>query len=263
MALRAVPEHPKFAQLKTRLGVGKAVALGYLECIWHFAGRFTPQGDIGKYEDAAIEAWVEWDGEAGALIQALVDTRWLDWDDTYRILVHDWAQHADKATKQALGRSKLGFCVPSVHTPGAHVFQPYSPPVPVPEPVPVPVPEPDSALRAVPSKNQTAIEREFEEDWPKFWSTGAKGTARKAYVKARAKVSREKLMEAVIRLGPLVKAHAASNGYTPPLPASWLNGERWEDGEDVYAITRPRGKPASNGSLDLSFLRKVAGVEDE
>ncbi len=56
MALRAVPDHPKFADLKARLGRPKYVALGCLETIWHFTGRFTPQGNLGKYTDQAIEA---------------------------------------------------------------------------------------------------------------------------------------------------------------------------------------------------------------
>jgi len=147
MALRAVPDHPKFADLKARLNRPKYVALGCLEAIWHFAGRFTPQGNIGKYTDHAIEAWVEWDGAPGELIDALRGAGWIDTDPVHRLLVHDWAQHADKATKQSLGRVKLKFCVPTVHTQGEHLEHvtpnngtPYSPLVPV--PVPVPVPEP-------------------------------------------------------------------------------------------------------------------------
>lgn len=140
MALRAVPDHPKFAALKARLGVPKHVALGILETLWHFAGRYTPQGNVGKYTDSEIEAWLEWGGgETGVLIQALVDSRWLDRDSAWRVLVHDWPIHADKATKQALVRSKLQFCVPTVHTPGAHNVDLSALPVPVPVPVPDPV----------------------------------------------------------------------------------------------------------------------------
>lgn len=136
MALRAVPDHPKFAHLKSLLRMPKGAALGYLECVWHFAGRFTPQGNIGKYADTAIEAWVEWDGEPGYLIEALVESRWIDRDDFFRLLVHDWSSHADKATKQALTRANLKFCVPTVHTPVAHNAVLSTLPVPVPVPVP-------------------------------------------------------------------------------------------------------------------------------
>jgi|GEM_PF-2324998 hypothetical protein len=109
MALRAVSDHPKFADLKARLGRPKYAALGCLEAIWHFTGRFTPQGNIGKYTDHAIEAWVEWDGEPGALIAALVDARWLDTDPTHRLIVHDWNEYADSMVHTDLARHCLLF----------------------------------------------------------------------------------------------------------------------------------------------------------
>lgn len=145
MALRAVPDHPKFADLKARLSRPKCVVLGCLEAIWHFTGRFTPQGNIGKYTDQAIEAWVEWDGKPGELISALIDSGWIDRDKEHRLLVHDWSQHADKATKNSLSRAKLSFYSPSVCT--EYVQSTYELSnsgnmyrLPVPEPVPVPVP---------------------------------------------------------------------------------------------------------------------------
>jgi hypothetical protein len=51
------------------------------------------------------------------LVRALLQTGWLDRDQVHRLLVHDWAQHADKATKNALKRSELGFCTYTVPTP--------------------------------------------------------------------------------------------------------------------------------------------------
>ncbi len=65
MAFRAVPDHPKFAHLKGLLRMPKGATLGYLECIWHFAGRFTPQGNIGKYDDAQLRA-----GRSGTVSRA-------------------------------------------------------------------------------------------------------------------------------------------------------------------------------------------------
>lgn len=166
MALRAVPDHPKFADLKARLGVPKHVALGILETLWHFAGRYTPQGNIGKYEDSAIEAWLEWDGaQTGDLIKALVDSKWLDRDSRWRVLVHDWPTHADKATKQALNRAKLEFCVPTVHTPGVHNSVLSSLPVPEPVPVPVPEPGPRNSARTPPDDTETQL-RKIADDCP-------------------------------------------------------------------------------------------------
>ncbi len=156
MALRAVPDHPKFSQLKARLRQPKGAVLGWLESIWHFAGRFTPQGNIGKYTDEAIEAWVEWDGKPGDLVAGLIECGWLDADPAHRILVHDWHEHADKATKNALKRSKLDFCTPGVRTPYPKVQvcdenaaeSGTVSPLPGPEPGPVPEPEPGAGAVA-------------------------------------------------------------------------------------------------------------------
>ena len=150
MALRAVPDHPKFAALKTLLRQPKGAALGWLEIIWHFCGRFTPQGNIGKYEDSAIEAWVEWDGEPGTLIYALVKSGWLDRSEEHRLVVHDWAEHADRATKAALKRANKQFCAHTVNIcappPSSEGALPVPVPVPVPVPGPVPDPVPDPVL---------------------------------------------------------------------------------------------------------------------
>jgi hypothetical protein len=157
MALRAVLEHPKFAHLKTILGEPRAHCLGYLECVWHFCGRFTPQGNIGKYSDAQIEAWLEWTGEPGSLVAALIESRWLDRDLNHRLVVHDWQIHADATTKLALKRSKADFVVP-VSIQCRDTVATVSPisikVLGLPESVPEPEPEPGAVPVAVATKQQ-------------------------------------------------------------------------------------------------------------
>ena len=171
MALRAVPDHPKFADLKHRLVATKGAALGYLECIWHFSARFTPRGNIGKYSDSAIEAWVEWDGEPGLLISAMVESCWLHLNGEHRVVVHDWSQHADETVQTTLARNCETFwdgSLPKAGRLNQHERERFKRwveesassqpavsqhsaslpeasaivPKPVPVPVPVPVPEP-------------------------------------------------------------------------------------------------------------------------
>jgi|SRR5581483_559642 len=151
MALRAVSDHPKFADLKARLALPKYAVMGCLEAIWHFTGRYTPQGNIGKYPDSAIEAWVEWSGAPGALISSLIASHWIDEHATHRLVVHDWAHHADKATKNALHRASAKFCVPVVRTKRKHVRTLYRESGTVsrlPEPEPVPEPEPEKKAKS-------------------------------------------------------------------------------------------------------------------
>lgn len=135
MALRAVIDHPKFAHLKHLLGLKKFEALGLLESLWHFTGKYAPQGNVGKYSDVEIEIWLEWGREPGAAVRALVESRWLDRDATHRLIVHDWSRHADDATRKSLGRNKLDFVSPSPECVGTcldksgHIQEVSGPPV--------------------------------------------------------------------------------------------------------------------------------------
>lgn len=145
MALRAVPDHPKFLYLKSLLKLSKYATLGCLESLWHFAGRYTPHGNIGKYSDQEIERWIEWDGEPGFLIATLIEAGWIDHDTTHRLLIHDWRIHSDNATKAAVRRSKIPFITPDI--PDKSIISNVSlrssrlqrPPEP--EPVPEPAPK--------------------------------------------------------------------------------------------------------------------------
>jgi hypothetical protein len=175
MALRAVPDHPKFADLMAHLGRPKYVALGCLESIWHFTGRFTPAGNIGKYTDQAIEAWVGWDGDPGALMAALINSRWIDRNNAFRLVVHDWGMHADNATKLALKRAGKTFCTGArVATPsqqcGDTVQQNETPSrLPEPEPVPVPVKKTKTKAPAkakpLPDPRATEFRQAFQESF--------------------------------------------------------------------------------------------------
>lgn len=157
MALRAVIGHPKFEHLKVLLTSNKSTTLGYLECLWHFCGRFTPAGNIGKYTDAQIEAWLEWNGEPGALIVLFLEAGWIDRDPEYRLLVHDWHKHADDATKLSLKRGEQEFCLPTVSRQCSDSV-PTPSRLPVPEPVPVPVPVPENGINPPkPPKGGTAL----------------------------------------------------------------------------------------------------------
>jgi len=83
----------KFKKLKMRLGVPHWQAVGLLESLWRFAERNSPLGDIGRHPNDDIAAAIEWSGSADELIAALVECRWLDVSEEYRLVVHDWSDH--------------------------------------------------------------------------------------------------------------------------------------------------------------------------
>jgi hypothetical protein len=106
---KAVPDHPKFATFQAMLKLSKATAAGYLELLWHFAARFALGGNVGKFSDTEIEASLGWDGETGALIAALVASRWLDRSDVHRLVVHDWSHWAEEYVHTQLARKRERF----------------------------------------------------------------------------------------------------------------------------------------------------------
>ena len=209
---------------------------------------------MGKYTDIQIEAWMEWRGEPGALIAGLVAERWIDPDPEHRLIVHDWHLHADKATKNALMRSKTSFLLPTC-TDGVRTLYP----LPVPEPVPVPVlTAADAAITpsvmiadyspafelSSSTENQdrdssysgrSKIIDEFEtEFWPIVWLKVGKDAALKAYRSARKRASCDEIKRGAISLGPLIVRQAAAQHRTPVGPGPWLNAGRWSDSPEVY-----------------------------
>lgn len=150
---RGTTEHPKLLDLCSSLGLHKYEAVGILETLWHFTAKFAPQGDIGKYSDAAIAKAVGWERPTGTkgvtpecrLSDALVTAGWLDRDSVHRLIVHDWDEHSDQTLRRFLASRKLAFVKHETSTKLADA----SLPLPIPEPIPLPIPPTPTALDPV------------------------------------------------------------------------------------------------------------------
>jgi hypothetical protein len=104
---RGTPEHPKTLALMDVLKIPKYQAVGILEALWHWAAKYTPRGDIGRFTDADIARGIGWDKDATTLIAALTDCRWLDKSEQVRLVIHDWKGHADGGVQKYLSRNRL------------------------------------------------------------------------------------------------------------------------------------------------------------
>jgi hypothetical protein len=179
---RGTPEHPKMKKLARLLNINLWGAVGIMESLWHFAQRYAPTGDVGKFTNEELADALDWKGDPEELVSALVESRWLDNHDECRLCVHDWADHCDRAVTKYLAMNKLKFVVPrrtAVKRTGVHecapVYtdvhesapsytytdsEPYTEPAPEPEPVPTPVaPSPaGNALRLVEVKGNDVLE---------------------------------------------------------------------------------------------------------
>ena len=106
---RGTIEHPKTAELTARLGIPKYAVVGLLESLFHVTARVAPRGDIGRYSNRAIALSIGWDGDPDELIESMRVSGWLDEHTDSRLIVHDWHEHADDATKKRLARARQDF----------------------------------------------------------------------------------------------------------------------------------------------------------
>ena len=84
-----LPTHPKTKKLRKLLGNDAAWAL---VCLFTFSAQNKPDGDLSGMDVEDIEIAVDWEGEEGAFVAALVKVGFLDGEEgSYRI--HDWAEH--------------------------------------------------------------------------------------------------------------------------------------------------------------------------
>ncbi|MBP8176826.1 MAG: hypothetical protein KAX77_03585 [Xanthomonadales bacterium] len=84
-----LPQHPKTRKLIRRLGP----AAGWsLVCLFLWTAQNRHDGDLAGLSDEDLEIAADWTGDAGALVKALVEVRFLDGDEGTRA-IHDWTQH--------------------------------------------------------------------------------------------------------------------------------------------------------------------------
>lgn len=100
----STPELLKFQKLMRRLKESRRGTIGLLEGMWLAVGKNCPRGDIGRFSNEEIAIMVDWDGDPDELISALVECRWLDVCDTYRLVVHDWEDHCPTYIKGGLAK---------------------------------------------------------------------------------------------------------------------------------------------------------------
>lgn len=111
---RGTPEHFKTIRLATLLHCDRCEALGIVEALCnHFAPRSCPQGNVGRCTDDEIASGCYSSRDGAQLVQALVDSGWLDASEQHRLVIHDWPDHADEAVRKWLIRNKLQWAIAS------------------------------------------------------------------------------------------------------------------------------------------------------
>jgi hypothetical protein len=263
---RGTARHPKVTHLRELLKSSLATAVGYLELLWHFTAEFCPQGDIGRFDDARIEAALGWTGRPGFLMDALRLSGWLEWSGTHRLVVHHWHDHADAAVIKRLQRKNLPFL--SIQSPTDKVtghrqtsaengVLPEPEPEPMPEPVPKPEPVSITPDPASPVEILKPVEAKLHETGTAIHQRHPKGRGC-----SLAEVTR--LLAAIAKRSPAAERIALLDTINEN-HREWCASEEWNSGfvknlENWLAVTKgrflerpaPPRRPMSKSERSLS-----------
>jgi hypothetical protein len=145
-------------------------ALGILEALWHTVAELAPAGNIGRLPNQAIAMEMFYEGDADALIAALITSRHLEEHPEHRLIVHDWFQHSDHNTKRKVERRGGSMIAndgsPQVMTRHKSI------------PVPEPVPEPEKK-KQITSRDKRGVDARhvpFKLAIETYWTFANKGT---------------------------------------------------------------------------------------
>jgi len=152
---RGTIEHPKLKKLAKSLDISTYAAVGLLECLWHFTARYAQPGDVGKYSNDEIALGLYWEGDPDELVNALVANRWIDEHPEFRLVVHDWHEHADQTLKRSLAKQGLVFASEKLAQTSLKLAQTSLRRAQTSSPEPEPEPEPE------PSQSQKDISDEI------------------------------------------------------------------------------------------------------
>jgi hypothetical protein len=84
-----LPQHPKTKKLIKRLGDGAAWRL---ICLFLWAAANKPDGNLSGMTTEDIELAVDWPGEDGAFVAAMIEVGFIDGEDG-NYAIHDWREH--------------------------------------------------------------------------------------------------------------------------------------------------------------------------
>lgn len=206
--------------------------------IWVLAGSWA--GANGTSGFVPTEVLEEWDDDAAELAQRLVAAG-LWWptveDGEPGYGFHDWEErnpasevdsgkfgnHLRWHVNRKIANPDCPFCLEASPSIGANRGDDRAESgtsiVPTSSPVPTrPDPTPSNAL--------AEVEREFAEWYEEYPRKRGRGQALKAYKGARKKIGADVLLA---KLRQQIPTLTAKGDEYVPYPATWLNGERWDD----------------------------------
>lgn len=97
-----LPEHRKTERLAQALGVDQAWAAGILVCLWTWALRNAPDGDLTDVSEKALSRACFWEKKSRPLGRALRDCGWIDPDNR----LHHWDDYAGRLMEKRAANAR-------------------------------------------------------------------------------------------------------------------------------------------------------------
>lgn len=224
---QSIANHPKTFEFSELLDMPIYAAVGVLSLLWLWALNVAPDGDLSKFKPTYIARAVQWDGDAEKLFSALKTSGFLDGDSS----IHNWEKYGGKllenkakdAERKRQWRKEAEKDVQQTST-GC----------------------PEDVHR-MSSVDKIRIDKTRKENIPpivphggtepeeflEFWSRYPRKEGRKNALKAWKKLSPSPALVEEIMSGLkwrlTCEEWTKDGGKYIPLPATWLNGERWTD----------------------------------
>ena len=221
--------HWKLSLLSKNLGITTRDAIGLLHLLWEYTCLYADDGDLTEKRDHAIASYLDWPiEESGQLIQALVDSEFIEQSEEHRI-VHNWRVRHRRVYEQR-ERSRAN----RKQTKGDRL---------------------DEAVvqsMQVPLKKNTApVKRKPDAQWisttfDNFWEVYDKKSGKlKCFAKWKLLVEKkgQAFAEKIVHAAGEYKRRCDEAGREAKHrkdPLTWLNGECWNDDLDTIF-----GKPNS------------------
>ena len=260
---RGATDHPKMYELSKLMNIPHALAVGYMELLWHFTSRYAPQGDIGRHTDERIAKACHYQGRASRLVSAMCAAGWLEVCPRYRLRVHDWGDHADQGVQRALKSKGLSFVsVEEEKTSSSDNQELAHRSLALPKPLPEPIH----------SSGGFDLEAAFEELWDAYPAKGRtkKPMSQQYYVEAVATLPDDQqaakhraIIAPVLPGGKWAKSAQWAKGFVQGLPV-YLNQTQWLESPEPEGVATVAG---AYDHLPLGFTQaekdKMARVERE
>lgn len=245
MARPGLFSHRKFRKL-SRLLKSDALAVGHLELMWHTAYE-DGEARLGGADE--VESAARWKGKRGVLVAALLDSGFIDEMGGGTYAVHDLFAHAPAYVKKRQAREAQRRSSDQSVTSQCPVSDSTLTTTPAPcslHPLPAPSPNtttssdpasPDlDALPRVKPKNGKRPDPELVRLFGLFYEDYPRHEGKQQALKAFLKIAPDRAT--LLRIADDMDSRINDGRWQPddpekckfiPLPASYLNGRRWED----------------------------------